>query len=264
MTRNTLLAWGVAGCTVFTFGATAALAAEAVKTVPLSSGIAIRLGSTTTNGCGWGDLDIINFELDASKEKGLLVTLEAVDGSGSAQTKSILGVDLTKGFVASFNRPSPGLYGIFVCKDSAKKGRCAGKSVAQPHALLEQYLHTGPSEAQPVAPKDAKTGKNTANASAPTLVGEPGDKIYYFAPLVVDKAGVTVAKTGAAESEYTDLGKKLSAGGAKDSSAQLSKAHSIGKTLYSVQPEFDGTRLVANLPRLNKEACQMIKGSAPK
>ena len=252
MTRNTLLSWGVAGCALLSLGAGDAVAAEAVKTVPLTTGVSIRLGSSEKNGCAWGDLDIINFELEASKAKGLLVTLEPVDGSGAAQSKSILGLDLTKGFVASFTKPAAGLYGIFVCKDSGKKGRCSGKPVAEPHALLNQYLHTGPS-AVATAAKGPEGKDQPPLAIPPTLAGEPSDKIYYFAPIVVDKDGVTFVATSTAPNEYAELGKKLG----KSGDAALTKAQSIGTTLHSVQPEYDGTRLVANLPRLNKEACSM-------
>ena len=255
MTRKTLLSWGVVGCALLTAGSHAAYAADIVKTVPTTSGINIRLGSSEKNGCAWGDLDIIDFELAASKSKGLLVSLEAVDGSGAAQTKSILGVDLTKGFVASFAKPStPGLYGIYVCKDSDKKGRCVGKPAAQPHTLLNQYLHTGPAVPKPKVGPD---GKELPNATEPTLAGEPGDKIYYFAPISVEKSAVTVVATSVADAEYTALESKLKAAGAKDVSTSLSQAKSISKTLHSVQPEFDGTRLVANLPRLNKSECSM-------
>lgn len=235
-----------------------AFAAPVTTSVPLQeSAVSLRIGSSAKNGCAWGDLDAIEFEMKASSKPSLLVTLEPLMGEGAVQTKEIGGFDLRKGFVTKFNVPKgPAHYGLFVCKDSAGKQRCGGKTVTGMHNILNQYLAVG-------KPESETKGKQQENAKVPGDVKDPSDKIYYFAYIFVNGGKATVIKSDAVDADYAVLAAELAKSGVTEAQKVIDVVKRQNDTLRSVQPESDGQMLSINLPRIDKSQCGAVARPLP-
>ncbi|MFN8389654.1 MAG: hypothetical protein U0136_05135 [Bdellovibrionota bacterium] len=198
--------------------------------------------ATTSNGCTWGDYDAIQLELQDSKNKRLLVSLEPIGVKGaSTMTTDITSFDLEKGFVTTYQLPASGKpqhYGLYICKDSDRTGSCGGKPATDVQAVLESHL----------TPMDAKTG---ALGKRPETK-QATDKTYYFAYLLADGNNLYVMKNQMQESDYATLGDYLKSVGAP---AVLAVIRERADKTLSVQPVVKDGILSLTLPQFDKTAC---------
>lgn len=225
---------------------TTADAATTSSLAPSGKEFTVRIGSNTSPGCSWGDLDLMNMELDASTKKSMIASIEPLSGEGAAQTKAIENFDLTKGFVAKFEIPQskPSVYALYICKDSSGTGKCTGKELMKPNKLIQSYSTTV-----------GEKGKVLSEMKAKPPV--PNDKIYYFGFLFVDgKGNLHVMKTEMQDADYKTLSSMLEKNGVKNADATVGIVKARHLTIGSYQPTVGEDRLSVNLPRLNKEACQ--------
>jgi len=166
-----------------------------LKTVRLKNAGEVSVEVTVKKWCGPGDLDAIKLDLEHSDDKTILLTLEPVnlsEGGFSPLVKKVEPGELFSGFNHKFSLPrldSGVLLGIFLCKDSAHKNRCADKPGADFNEIFSRYM--------------AK-GHPRANAKA-------DDKSYFYQFLALQKGSVTIfEKTDISRLAYRKAGRYLS------------------------------------------------------
>ena len=201
--------------------------------------------SAPSNGCTWGDLDAIQLEMKSTKTPRLLVSVEALGTGGGTiapVTTDISSFDLEKGFVTTFVLPKfskPANLVFYLCKDSDRKGKCAGKPAVRPQTVLQSYL----------TPLDRETGKR---GPAPEEK-EASDKIYYYAYVLVNGSTGYTLKNNMDEPDYAKLGEYLKSIGVTPDVAKAIRENN--DAMDSVQPAVVDDVLTLSLPRLEKDAC---------
>lgn len=195
------------------------------------------------NGCSWGDLDAIQLELQHSKTKRLLVSLEPLAGSAAPNVTDITAFDLEKGFVTTFLLPKGAKsshLAFYICKDSERKNRCGAKPAIPPQTVLQSYL----------TPMDA-AGKL---GEAPKEPEDATDKIYYFAYILVEGKTGYALKNRMTPGDYDRLGAYLQSTGAAPGLAKSIREKN--DTMDSVQPQALDDTISLGLPRIEKAACK--------
>lgn len=126
--------------------------------------------------CPIGDADAIKLDLDASPEKRILISVEPLDPADTSfkPQVEVVGPELLQtGRSVLFKVPLRErsiAMGVFVCKDSQKKGRCLGKPFEDLNAIFSEYSKAGG-----------------------VLKNPPPDRTYFFQFLSIQKGESLVA-----------------------------------------------------------------------
>lgn len=95
----------------------------------------LKIALTPQKTCHLGDLDVIETDLSKfSTDPTVLVTLESLSNPKSvAGAHKVPLAQLKAGTAVEFKLPTSarGQWGLFLCKDSASRGRCLGKTVGR-------------------------------------------------------------------------------------------------------------------------------------
>ena len=207
----------------------------------------------TLTGCRLGDWDTILAEQDNSDNPRLLLALEPI-GPGSTfpmMAKDITNFDLEKGFTAVFNIPAktpPTPVAIYICKDSDKTGKCAGKKKVDVGKLMETYVppFTKGNSTEIRDPKDIPEMPKPPKAT---------DKIYYFGMLVIDGNKAYVMKDDSMKKNQAGVAQDLKTLGVKQADKVFAEVKLTDALTYSVQPKIEEEVVTVILPRADVKAC---------
>jgi len=190
--------------------------------------------------CMEGDLDIIRQEMKDSPEAKLLITLEPVlpgdagVDSFAPQAQEIALSSLQAGTAFSFPlSPSASTrhLGLFICKDTQGKNRCAGKQVVD----LAGRSGLG----QPVAG------------------GDKADKIYFFEYFMLQDNGITAFDNEKLLRAGADLERYLAnRSGQQDEARKVAASvHRINSAVRSISARLSPDTILVNLPRYERGVC---------
>lgn len=236
-------------------GATAAYAVDdpVVSAAPVKGKFAFQLGSTERQGCVWSDLDIIEMELKSQKLDKLIVTLEPLVGNGAVQKKEVTPGQVRKGLAVDFKTPTsqPSHWGIFICSDTQKTGKCSGKRTV----AMDTLLRANVTEVREVKGRDANGKLIMGDVVTSKQPVDNSDKVYYFAYAFINNDVATVMRTGHLRTGYAELKDWITKAGAKDVDSAIAEAKKYNEILFSIQPESNGKNFAVNLPRMEKSSC---------
>ncbi len=190
--------------------------------------------------CMEGDLDIIRHEMKDSPEGKLLITLEPVRPGDAGvdtiapQAQEIALSGLQAGTAFSFPlSPSASTQhlGLFICKDTQGKNRCAGKQVVD------------------------LAGRS--GLGQPAAGGDKADKIYFFEYFMLQDNGITAFDNEKLLSAGGDLERYLVNRIGQQGEAQkiASSVHRINSAVRSVSARLSPDTILVNLPRYERGVC---------
>ncbi len=184
--------------------------------------------------CMIGDYDIISREISQDRTAKLLLSVEPLlvsELSAPPVVQQAALSDLRDGqsrlfLLAPSTRPV--LMGLYICKDSNNEGRCGGKQVVD--------------VAQP-------------------STGKPADKIYFFAPFVLEQNKFTAFQSRMQDSGYEQMSAYLAErlGATAEARAGTAKVKNILTTVRPATVRTPGSSIVVDLPVLSRALCGSIK-----
>ncbi len=226
------------------FVCTAAACAEAqtpqLKKAPLAEDGSLRLRIVAQPRCMFGDYDLIIADLGSSKERSVILTIEQLLGPPGAPLAAASVYGGEGGAVAGPGHelslqmppiPAAKLYGLFLCRDAAGSGSCAGKPAVSFMEALKPYMAPRPPDFQVT------------------------DKIYFFSFLVAAPDGVYFLDELMSDATIARLPAQLRALGVQTATDEFTKLHELVRILGSAPLRHEDGRLVIDVPRLDQERC---------
>jgi hypothetical protein len=223
----------------------------ATKELPESSkGRVLHFRITSPPRCMIGDLDIIREEINHSRKKNILLTLEPLLGGSDfpAQTSRIPNGELGRGVDHPLVLPAnaqPLHAALYICKDDDGDGRCGRKPPAKMERIYTAYMQS-------------------RRRSLPAAEIEPGDKIYFFQYLLVEARTATVFNSDMSATSYNELVSFLDARGIStdEALAIVRRVRRLNTIIRSATVEVRGSFFDLVLPHVDGALCHE-KGPQP-
>ena len=204
------------------------------------NGAVLKLKFRNTARCVIGDLDIIENDLKNDTAADLILTLEELGGKGgNIAGKARLTLDEIKGkglvSLDLSTAKSPAVFGLYICKDSERVGRCSQKTIVIPGSTEKEVFQSQ----------------------------KPQDNVYFFAPVILDGDSISFVRQSLKEPLYYPklaeyIGKRL---GSVDSAEQITRVvQAINETILSATVQVEGSEAVIDLPKSDVSSCEELYG----
>lgn len=218
-----------------------------VSLVNGKKGRVISVSTGSSGRCMVGDLDIISKELDYSRNRRLILSIEPLfkgKASFSPRAKRITEAQIARGQSFTFTFPyseEPWHAAIYLCKDSSVEGLCSGKEIHDVNGVYNHYRKIltkgilGPME-------------------------EPSDKIYFFQYVLIQGDTITAFDNQSLVENNRAFEHQL-----RPILSSAVQANSVAKRVYSLTNRIrsasistadNSSRLRLDLPHLERGACQ--------
>ncbi len=193
-----------------------------------------------------GDLDVIRHDqkFDPRSEKPLLLSVEPLEGGGTDYlpfSHEFSDVGSLVGYETSFaiNRSAtPKQFALYLCKDSAKAGKCRAKATKQIDSLTN-------SSAALISPNRRK-------------MKAAQDKIYFFQYFVASDAGIEfLSGNNQDEKRFEKMEEYLNSKFGPNADTKLVFEHvkQASQRIDSLPVTFEDNVLLINLPHYDKSKC---------
>jgi hypothetical protein len=218
-----------------------------VSRLPIKSGegnkVILPLDVVSGSRCGIADLDIIRTDTtQGNLGSNLIVSVEPLQSNNKFPNSGIathwyeiVKDKLSKPLEIDLASDSA-IAGIFICSDKSGTKSCGNKKVLSMIEMSNQL----------------------ASTTVETYPLEKVDKIYYFAPFLIEKKGIAFL-TGDEFEDQTKLfleGLSATSNDNIDNSTLISKYVEYDKLLTSMRPKSIGGRFVIDLPHLDLALCE--------
>lgn len=222
-------------------GAPKELAAKAIKFPSTDALVNVQVRIKSTGRCMMGDLDLIVQDWAQDRSAPFIVTLEPLSGelpSGEAAYSYPLDpMALEASVTAALRTPklnNAEHYGIFICRDAAKKGSCRDKIATDISPLIEQYRWSTPPTVQ--------------------------DRIYYFQYVLAERDTFTVTSAELKPDDYKSMNAYLGnrIGNSAVAASGSATAERLNNIIRSATAELEDDFIVIDLPRFTGKDCPPV------
>ncbi len=203
--------------------------------------------------CEMGDVDIMRYDqyFDKNPVRRLILSLEAVSPEDADFKPIVLELpklELLNGLKTTMNVPlgeKPRQLGLFVCKDSAREGKCLGKR-SIPLAKMYKFY----------SKKVSTTDRDNFARN---------DKIFYFQYLLATNSKIEIlgadpqgASQSAKDEHYANLSKLVLSTGQSEESLKktIQSVRNMTERANSQPVEMDGNKVRVKLPIHDRRACK--------
>lgn len=214
--------------------------------VPLSSSRALTVSVNLSRECYLGDMEAIILESGWSRDSNVRISIESLVPNDTFVATSLVSITKLQTSLATFSFTLPKIQqstpmGLFICKDTARTGRCSDKSVEKFDELFARY--------NPLKHPEQLNPKSDIK-----------DKSYFFGHLVAYNDSIAVTSGEFTEETAKVIDQDLSHYRPEERAAVMSTMQALHKTLGSLPLTSDDTGVRITLPSMASEGCS----SAPK
>ena len=226
----------------------------AIEHVQLSAARELKVRLQPSESCVFGDIDAILLETRWGGTDGkLLLSLEPLSGDPAKAVPAVLEVPISvllstggEFTLAVPEQKEPGIYGLFICRDSTGARSCRDKEVDEYGNIFGRYA------------MDVKPGGNLNPLAPESERKKPvPDRNYFFKAVLVEQTAIAFSTKQSSDERALLMAQYLKTlNGGKDYSPDLKREREINKILASLPLQRKADVVEIRLPRIDPDKCE--------